>query len=58
VSCHNIIGEGAQGVLNRESFQPSLGKERNDLGPARAIRESSVHKHDSSNCHDATPFFD
>ena len=56
VGGHDIIGEGAQGVLNSDSTQSSLREEGNYLGPARAIREGSVHKDDGSNCHDAAPF--
>jgi len=56
VGGRDIIGEETQGVLNSESFQSSFRKERDYLGPARAIRESSVYKHDGTNCHDTSPF--
>ena len=56
LNSRDIIGEGTQGVLNSESFQSSFRKERDYLGPARAIRESSVYKHDGTNCHDTSPF--
>jgi hypothetical protein len=51
VGGNDVVGEGAQGILNGESLQTPLRQERNDLGPARAIRKSSVHKHDGSDCH-------
>jgi hypothetical protein len=56
VDSRNIVGQRTKRILNGNRMQPSLREQGDDLCPARAVGKSSMHKHDSTDCHDAIPF--
>jgi hypothetical protein len=53
-----VVAQRAEGILDGDCFQPTLGEQGDDLRPAGAVGERAMHENDRLDCHDASPRID